>query len=199
MRLPRAFMKITFCLLTIAALSLSGCQSLPFKKQRAAVAAFIPRLLHPGSDSYWHGDDVHGPARITIDLSQQRSYFHKGDVLVGESEISSGRAGFETPVGRYKVIQKSKDHVSSLYGDYIDAEGEIAQANVDTSRDPKPPGAYYRGAEMPYFLRFKGGYGLHAGHLPGRAASHGCVRLPRRMAEKYFEHARIGTPVVVRD
>jgi lipoprotein-anchoring transpeptidase ErfK/SrfK len=52
---------------------------------------------------------------------------------------------------------------------------------------------------MPYFMRFSGGYGLHAGVVPNRRASHGCVRLPRIMAERLFTHSVVGTPVTVTD
>ena len=50
---------------------------------------------------------------------------------------------------------------------------------------------------MPYFLRFNGGIGMHAGFLPGFPASHGCVRMPAQMAERFFQHAPLGTPVTV--
>jgi lipoprotein-anchoring transpeptidase ErfK/SrfK len=50
---------------------------------------------------------------------------------------------------------------------------------------------------MPYFLRFHGGYGLHAGFLPGFPASHGCVRMPERMAQIFFANSSQGTPVRV--
>ena len=51
---------------------------------------------------------------------------------------------------------------------------------------------------MPHFLRFNYGIGMHAGYLPGYAASHGCVRMPKSMAQKFFEHSEIGTPVIVK-
>jgi lipoprotein-anchoring transpeptidase ErfK/SrfK len=51
---------------------------------------------------------------------------------------------------------------------------------------------------MPYFLRIHGGIGLHAGYLPGYPASHGCIRLPKVMALKFFQDATVGTPVVIR-
>ena len=51
---------------------------------------------------------------------------------------------------------------------------------------------------MPYFLRVHGGVGMHAGYLPGYPASHGCIRLPKEMALKFFEDAPVGTPVEIR-
>jgi len=147
--------------------------------------------------SYWIGDGVSGAPSIRIVLSEQRAYFYKAGKLVGESVISTGKKGFETPPGSYKVIQKDKDHLSNLYGDYVDDEGTIIQKGVDVTKDPMPEGATFQGAKMPFYLRFTGGYGMHAGHLPGYAASHGCVRMPEEMAEHFFNAADEGTPVTV--
>lgn len=147
--------------------------------------------------SYWKGDGVVGQPRIVISLARQRAFFSKGDTVVGESPISSGRKGFETPTGSYRVIQRDKDHFSNLYGDFIDAAGAVLKKNADTSKDKAPEGAVFKGAKMPYFLRFHGGYGIHAGRIPGRRASHGCVRLPASMARHFFLNAPIGTPVVL--
>jgi lipoprotein-anchoring transpeptidase ErfK/SrfK len=50
---------------------------------------------------------------------------------------------------------------------------------------------------MPYFMRVTGGIGMHEGFLPGYAASHGCIRMPGFMAERFFENVSVGTPVTV--
>jgi lipoprotein-anchoring transpeptidase ErfK/SrfK len=147
--------------------------------------------------SYWDGDGLSGSPSITINLREQKAFFYKGDRLVGVSMISSGREGYSTPPGNYKIIQKSQNHVSNLYGDYVDGSGNVVVANVGVKRDPKPSGTHFRGAPMPYFLRFHGGYGLHAGFLPGFPASHGCVRMPERMAQIFFANVSHGTPVRV--
>ena len=71
-------------------------------------------------DSYWDGDGVVGPPRIVIDLSDQMAYFYKGAQKVGVSRIASGKRGIhDTPIGDFKIIQKSKDHESNLFGDYV--------------------------------------------------------------------------------
>ncbi|MEI6536331.1 MAG: L,D-transpeptidase family protein [Verrucomicrobiaceae bacterium] len=48
-------------------------------------------------------------------------------------------------------------------------------------------------------MRFTRGIGMHAGFLPGYAASHGCVRMPEKMASIFFSNVEIGTPVDVRN
>jgi lipoprotein-anchoring transpeptidase ErfK/SrfK len=142
---------------------------------------------------------VKAPAALVIDLSEQRVYFYKGEELIGESKCSSGKNGFETPPGDYKVMQKNKDHVSNLYGNFVDIEGTVTQRDVDMSKMKVPEGMTFAGAKMPYFQRFTGGYGLHSGNVPNRRASHGCVRLPRIMAERFYAHTSVGTPVTVQD
>ncbi len=112
----------------------------------------------------------------------------------GESTVSSGKKGFETPPGKYKVIQKDKDHVSNLYGEYVDVNDptKVIQKNVDASKDPVPDGAVFSGAKMPYFMRFTGGYGMHAGYVPKYRASHGCIRMPLTMVEHFYGAADLG-------
>ena len=149
------------------------------------------------SVSYWDGDGVSGSPSIKIRLSEQKAYFYKGGELVGVSQLSTGREGTGTPTGSFKVTQKDKDHVSILYGDYVDDAGNVVVPNVGVKTDPKPPGTKFRGAPMPYFMRIHGGVGLHAGYLPGYPASHGCIRMPEFMAENFFNHVSEGTPVTV--
>ena len=180
------------CLLCLAFLTM-GCEQAPPKPapKKAATAN------QPPKKNYWIGDTVQGSPSITICLSEQRAYFFKDKTPVGESTISSGKKGFETPPGNYKVIQKDKNHVSNLYGEYVDADGTVVQKNVDVTKDPLPEGATFSGAKMPFFMRFTGGYGMHEGYVPRYRASHGCIRMPGSMAEHFFNAVEIGTPVTV--
>jgi lipoprotein-anchoring transpeptidase ErfK/SrfK len=147
--------------------------------------------------SYWDGDGATGSPSIKIKLGEQRAYFYKGGQLVGISQLSTGREGLDTPSGTFKIIQKDKDHVSSKYGDYVDAAGNVVMPNIEVGKDPKPPGTQYKGASMPYFMRIVGGVGMHAGYLPGYPASHGCIRMPEFMAESFFNAVSVGTPVTI--
>lgn len=153
----------------------------------------------PSPKSYWKGAGVQGNPCIIVDLSEQRAYFFKADQLVGETRCSSGKKGFRTPPGEYKVTQKDKNHVSNLYGNFVDATGVVLQKDVDTSKMKTPEGASFAGAKMPFFLRFHAGYGLHSGRVPNYPASHGCVRLPYNMAEQFFHSSSLGTPVIVQE
>lgn len=149
-------------------------------------------------NSYWDGEGVSGAPSILIDLSDQTASFYKGSKIVGVSAISSGREGFGTPVGNYKILEKDPDHVSSQFGDYVDANGVVLVRNVDVSKDPKPPGGKFAGAPMPFFMRLTyGGVGMHRGFLPGVPDSHGCIRMPEKMVKIFYDNIKVGTPVRV--
>ena len=152
----------------------------------------------PDDISYWDGEAASGSPMIKINRSQQKAFFYKGSVLVGVSKISSGKEDHATPPGKYKIIEKDKDHKSTLYGCFKDkATGQMLNDNVDIRVDKVPPGAIYYAAPMPNFMRFADGIGMHAGYLPGYAASHGCIRMPHQMSEKFFQNVVTGTPVIV--
>jgi lipoprotein-anchoring transpeptidase ErfK/SrfK len=144
------------------------------------------------------GAPARGPKKIVVEIDEQRAYFYRGKRAVLTSTISTGKKGYETPVGRYRVIQKDADHASTLYGDYVDTRGRVVKANVDSRKDARPRGTTFRGAKMPHFLRFTAAYGMHAGYVPRYRASHGCIRMPGGNARRFFDLADIGTPVVVK-
>ena len=111
--------------------------------------------------------------------------------------ISSGREGYRSSRGNFSISQKSANHRSNLFGDVVDAYGNIIEEAVDIRKTSIPSGGKLVGASMPYFLRYNQGEGMHAGYLPGYPASGGCVRLPEHIAERIFAHASVGTPVIV--
>lgn len=187
--------------LVIVPILLGGCDS----DRELSTRALFP-TGNPFEQSGGYGDDVSywddkgsgGKPRIVIDLEEQRAYFYRGDRMVGVSIVSTGREGYDTPSGEFSVMEKDPTHVSSIYGDYVDRSGRVAMENVDVTKDKRPPGTIFRGAPMPYFLRITGAVGMHAGYLPGYPASHGCIRLPKKMAVRFYQNAAIGTPVVIR-
>src|SRR6266513_2197335 len=167
-----------------SAIIFAGCAD--FRQELTAGAQRLP-------------DYFPGPAKIVVHVREQRAYFYKGRRLVGESTVSTGKRGFDTPPGRYHVIEKDKNHVSSEFGDYVNAGGEVVKSNIDVRKDAQPHGTHFDGARMPYFMRFNGGYGMHAGYVPRFRASHGCIRLPPRMARHFFENTPDDAPVIVRE
>lgn len=187
----------------LAALFITGCANNdPRTREDTVYLGGFKRQNQPqranfDNVSYWDGDHVSGAPSVKISLSEQRAYFYKGSELVGISVVSTGREGFGTTAGSFKIIQKDKDHVSSRFGDYVDANGGIIQKEIDRDKDPMPKGAKYDGAKMPFFMRIVGGTGMHEGFLPGYPASHGCIRMPGFMAEHFFDNLSVGTPVTI--
>jgi len=152
----------------------------------------------PDDVSYWDGDQMTGAPMIKINLTQQKAFFYKGGQLAGVSRISTGKEGRSTPSGPYKVQLKDIDHRSSSYGVFKEkGTDRVVDDDAEAHNEPVPPGCYYEGAPMFNFLQFAPAVGMHTGYLPGYAASHGCVRMPDRMAKKFFENAQVGTPVIV--
>src|SRR5260370_11363084 len=116
--------------------------------------------------SYWDGDEIGGQPSIKIDLAEQRAYFYKGDQLVGVSVASTGREGYGTPLGEFRITQKDIDHASNLYGDYVGPDGQIVMRNINIKQDAQPPDPTFRGPPMPYFFRIHRNIGIHAEYLP---------------------------------
>ena len=127
-------------------------------------------VLKPGQFVWLPEIAPAGPLVIVVSIPDQQAYVYRNGVRIAVSTVSTGKKGYETPTGVFTILQKHKDHKSSLYDD----------------------------APMPYMQRLTwDGVALHAGKLPGYPASHGCVRLPMEFAKKLFEMTTYGITVIV--
>jgi lipoprotein-anchoring transpeptidase ErfK/SrfK len=133
---------------------------------------------------------------VEIDLEQQTAYLIRGRRVVLASEISTGRSGHLTETGSFKIIEKERNHFSTLYGKIVDRNGRTVVADADADM-AVPRGGKFVPAPMRYFMRFHDATGMHAGYLPGYPASHGCVRMPEQNAITFFNAVEVGTPVHV--
>src|SRR5215216_3619615 len=110
------------------------------------------------------------PIMAIVSLRSQRITVYDAKGWILRAPVSSGTKGRETPAGIFSVIQKVEEHYSNLYDD----------------------------AFMPHMQRITwSGIALHGGVLPGRPASHGCIRLPFDFAERLFDATRVGMRVIV--
>jgi lipoprotein-anchoring transpeptidase ErfK/SrfK len=134
--------------------------------------------------------------RVVINLSEQRAYLMEGGRVSLVAPIASGKPGWSTPTGHFSIFSKDIDHRSRSFGSVFDAFGRVVNSNA-TPASRVPAGGHYRPAPMPYFMEFSPAVGMHAGYLPGYPASHGCVRMPRDLAARFFGRVRVGTPVTV--
>lgn len=107
--------------------------------------------------------------RVEISLAQQHAAVIKDGITIFTTKVSTGRNGFSTPVGRYVITDKDRDHRSTIYK-----------------------------CAMPYFMRLNcRDFGMHEGVVQPYPASHGCIRLPGDAAKKLFAEIPVGTVVMI--
>ncbi len=124
----------------------------------------------PKRDPYALSEQPGTPRLAVVSIKDQRITVYDANGAILRAPVSSGRTGYETPVGTYSVLQKEAEHYSNRYDD----------------------------AAMPHMQRITwSGVALHAGALPGYPASHGCVRLPADFAERLFGMTKLGMRVVI--
>src|SRR5262245_14791815 len=110
------------------------------------------------------------PIMAIVSIKSQKVTIYDADGWTQRAPVSTGTTGRETPAGIFSVVEKHRDHRSSLYDD----------------------------AWMPHMQRITwNGIALHGGPLPGYAASHGCIRMPYGFAEKLFDKTRLGMRVII--
>jgi hypothetical protein len=133
---------------------------------------------------------------VIIDLTGQTAYLLEDGRVAFVSPIASGKEGWGTPIGSFRIISKDLNHQSGSFGLITDSRGRIVNPNAAPG-SYVPRGCHYLPAPMPYFMEFSKCVGMHAGYLPGYPASHGCVRMPRDLAAEFFARVQVGTPVKV--
>jgi hypothetical protein len=163
------------CLLVGFACALQGgwalADSVPFWGAKSSVPIDTPISDLKQGEFLWMGEAFSaGPVVMVVSLSEQRAYVYRNGILIGATTVSTGRPGHITPTGVFTVLQKQKEHRSTIYD----------------------------GAPMPYMERLTwGGVALHAGGLPGYPESHGCVHLPSEFAKLLFDISPAGMTVVI--
>src|ERR1700675_749870 len=145
--------------------------SVPFWGAKASVPIDTPINKLQKGELLWMGEAVStGPVVMVVSITEQRAYVYRNGILIGATTVSTGRPGHPTPTGVFTVLQKQKEHRSTIYD----------------------------GAPMPYRERLTaGGVALHAGGLPGYPESHGCIHLPSEFAQRLFDISPNGMTVVI--
>jgi hypothetical protein len=115
----------------------------------------------------------HDPSKVEVKLSTstQNVYVMEGDRLLMAVQGNVGKAGAETPKGRFTINSKIKN------------KRRISQPDA--------------GYPMAYWCEFKPAYGFHEGFVHPTPRTHGCVRLHREAAARLYALTRIGTPVYI--
>jgi hypothetical protein len=147
--------------------------SVPFWGAKESVPAGTPISDLKKGQFLWMADAVtSGPVLMVVSITEQKAYVYRNGILIGATTVSTGRPGHVTPTGVFTVLQKQKEHRSTIYD----------------------------GAPMPYMERLTwGGVALHAGGLPGYPESHGCIHLPSEFAKELYDVSPPGMTVVIAD
>lgn len=113
-----------------------------------------------------------GATEMIVNLGRQRAWLYRGGELAAVTTVSSGKPGKDSPVGRFPILEKKRTHRSNRYSN----------------------------APMPFMQRLNPwGVALHGGDIPPYPASHGCIRLPMKFAERLYGATTVGTTVWVED
>jgi L,D-transpeptidase ErfK/SrfK len=125
-------------------------------------------------------------SRLVVDLSDRRVYLYTDDRLQATYDIAVGRAGWETPSGKFAILSKIPNPAwqHPFTGDVI----EKGAAN--------PLGSRWIG----FWTDGKHQIGFHGTNqtdLIGQAVSHGCIRMRDGDIQAMYEQVNVGTVVVV--
>lgn len=97
---------------------------------------------------------------LVVSLTEQWLGAYEFGKLKFSTPAATGKAGFETPTGVFRITARHKNHTSSLYR----TENDEEQYPMDNA--------------MRFHVAADGvGYWIHARDIPGRPASHGCIGL----------------------
>jgi L,D-transpeptidase catalytic domain len=165
----KLFARLAFIAASFAGLvGLAGAEHFTEGKQVPPSTA----KLRPG-DFVWEPERApSGPVLIVVSQPEQVAYVYRNGIRIARSSVSTGRPGHPTPVGVFDILEKEKDHESTIY----------------------------KGAEMPWMERLTwSGIALHAGNLPGYPDSHGCVRLPLEFSKLLYTVTTQGGTVIIAD
>jgi lipoprotein-anchoring transpeptidase ErfK/SrfK len=124
---------------------------------------------------------------IYVDIAGQYLYGYDQGELVVSSPVVTGKTGFETVRGEYKIYTKTTNQ-------------KLISPFTTDKNDP----LYYE-VMVNYWMPFYSGYGLHDATWRGSFGgdqyiyngSHGCVNMPLWLTEFIWSWAEIGTPVYV--
>jgi lipoprotein-anchoring transpeptidase ErfK/SrfK len=134
-----------------------------------------PKASTPGGPGPQQG----GPKEIVVSISAQAMWAYEGGQQVMFSYVSTGRPGFDTPLGNYSVLVKYDSQTM---------EGVLG-------------GEYYNVPDVPWVMYFtNSGHAIHGTYWHnnfGSVMSHGCVNLPMDVAAWMYSWAPIGTPVTI--
>lgn len=134
--------------------------------------------------------------RIKVSLAKQQVYVMEGSKPLLVAATCVGLPNKPTPKKNdFKVTRRENFKRSNSYGFWKKG------ADIRPGEAGKPPGSGYSyvGYPMQYWVEFKPTYGFHCGYVWPVPRSHGCLRLHKNVAGKFYELAKEGTPISIAD
>ncbi|AMO73253.1 hypothetical protein AZE99_05665 [Sphingorhabdus sp. M41] len=132
----------------------------------------ILQIDEPFVHGYYKWDDEgvpEGELVVTVDLKAESISVFRAGYEIGAAVITFGDSEKPTPTGVFPISQKSKDHVSNIYG-----------------------------SPMPYMMRLTNdGVAIHASDVKWGWGTRGCIGVPLEFARRLFEQATLGDRVIV--
>lgn len=132
----------------------------------------------------------HNPANVRVDLSKSKEqvYVMEGDRCLMAAACNVGLPEKPTPSGHFSIEEKIPSKRSGSYGFSV-------SGGMITACDAGKCHGSYVGYPMPFWCGFAPGYGFHQGYVWPVPRTHGCVRLDKQVAPRFYELVHIGTPV----
>ncbi len=147
------------------------------EESRLSETVHVPVYVH---DTPVHGRDDVGGTYIEVDLGEQKLYYYIDRELQIQSDIVSGnlRTRHNTPEGVFAIYYKSQNTV-------LRGPGYASRVRRWM--------AVYRGIGL-HDASWRDAFG---GDIYETDGSHGCINLPDETADFLYDHAEIGTPVIM--
>lgn len=200
----RSLLSLLACL--TLAVAFSSCSSTP-KEPEKVYSPFEQFILatpeYPTTMAVYEDAELlkqhTSKSPIYVSLKQQRARLYVNGQVAMDWPVSTGVSGHETPTGKFRIVEKEKQHASNRYGHIYNAEGKCVNYNADIFVDELPEGGRFDGSPMPNWMRLTAdGVGMHTGKVKaGKRLSHGCIRTPNAVAVKLFGLTSVGTPTTI--
>jgi L,D-transpeptidase ErfK/SrfK len=146
---------------------------------RTGIAVALQTSLNP--------DPLVQRSELIVDLSDRQVYLYQDGGLYGSYEIAVGKEGWETPTGKFSVINMQEHPIWQH-----PLTGELVPSGADNPLGARWIGFWSDGEHQIGF------HGTNQEDLIGQAVSHGCIRMRNSDVEAIYAQVSIGTPVVVR-
>lgn len=148
----------------------------------------IEPVINPPSNSLIFPSPLNNTqiTQLVIKLSDRRVYLYRGDELATSYPVAIGKAGWETPVGNYKVIEMQRDPTWEHPW-----TGKLIPPGAENPLGARWIGFWTDGKN------FIGFHGTPQEKLVGKAVSHGCVRMRNQDILALYAQVNVGTPVKV--